>query len=290
MRVSRLPALLLTAVVLVTAAPAAAQTPLPAEGQPDPLDARDAKRVERMEKVVRELRSIVFQLRDSGKPVVVQPADTDARLAEVGEKLGDLEQTLRRLNGSVETTTMELDHTKRENAALKQQVQALAERLTALEGKIAAPPPTETFGGQAPPAGDQASAAPAGDPAKDFTQARQLMLAGDYDGAEQAFADYVQAYPSAPRTAEANYWWGKTLSVRGAHANAAQAYIAAIRGWPQTAWAPDAVVELSRSLVALKKPADACQILGEFGRRYAKAPANIQSRAAATRTQAKCAA
>ena len=85
---------------------------------------------------------------------------------------------------------MELDHTKRENAALKQQVQALAERLTALEGKVAAPPPTETFGGQAPPAGDQASAAPAGDPAKDFTQARQLMLAGDYDGAEQAFADY----------------------------------------------------------------------------------------------------
>src|SRR5690242_3995538 len=98
MRLSRLPALLLTAAVLATAAPAAAQTPLPAEGQPDPLDARDARRVERMEKVVRELRSIVFQLRDSGKPVVVQPADTDARLAEMGEKLNDLEQTLRRLN------------------------------------------------------------------------------------------------------------------------------------------------------------------------------------------------
>ena len=46
----------------------------------DPLDARDAKRVERMEKVVRELRTIVFQLRDTGRPVVVQPADTDARL------------------------------------------------------------------------------------------------------------------------------------------------------------------------------------------------------------------
>lgn len=290
MHVRHLPALLLTAALLATAAPAVAQTPLPAEGQPDPLDARDAKRVERMEKVVRELRSIVFQLRDSGKPVVVQPADTDARLAEVGEKLGDLEQTLRRLNGSVEAATMELDQAKRENAALKQQVQALGERLTALEGKVAAPLPSETFGGQAPPAADQASAAPAGDPAKDFAQARQLMLSGDYDGAEQAFADYVQAYPNAPKTAEANYWWGKTLSVRGAHANAAQAYIAAIRGWPQTAWAPDAVVELSRSLVALKKPADACQILAEFGRRYAKAPPNVQSRAAATRTQAKCAA
>jgi len=63
--------------LLLSAAPALAQTPIE-----DPLDRRDAKRVENMEKVVRELRSIVFQLRDTGKPVVVQPADTDARISE----------------------------------------------------------------------------------------------------------------------------------------------------------------------------------------------------------------
>ena len=52
---------------------------------------------------------------------------------------------------------------------------------------------------------------------------------------------------------------------------------------------PDAVVELSRALIQLKKPADACQTLGELARRYPKAPAAVQSRAAAARTQAKCA-
>jgi tol-pal system protein YbgF len=279
--------MLLALAVLGTAGPAFSQTPLPAEGVPDPLDARDAKRVERMEKVVRELRAIVFQLRDSGKPVVVQPADTDARIAEMADKLGDLEQTLRGLNGSLEGVTRDADQAKRENTALKTQVQTLTERLTALEGKVAsveaAPPAGDTLGGQAP-------TAPAGDPAKDFAQARQLMLAGDYDAAENAFANYVEVYPDAPKTAEARYWLGKTLSVRGAHANAAQAYIGAIRGWPQTAWAPDAVVELARSLVALKKPADACQTLAEFAKRYPKAPAATASRAAATRTQAKCAA
>lgn len=282
----RLPVMLLALAVLGTAGPAVSQTPLPPVGVPDPLDARDAKRVDRMEKVVRELRAIVFQLRDTGKPVVVQPADTDARMAEMADKLGDLEQTLRGLNGSLEGATREADQAKRENAALKTQLQALTERLTAVEGKVAAteaPAPADTLGGQAP-------SAPAGDPAKDFAQARQLMLAGDYDAAEGAFANYVEVYPDAPKTAEARYWLGKTLSVRGAHANAAQAYIGAIRGWPQTAWAPDAVVELARSLVALKKPADACQTLAEFARRYPKAPANIASRAAATRTQAKCAA
>lgn len=277
--------MLLALAVLGTAGPAISQTPLPPVDQPDPLDSRDAKRVERMEKVVRELRSIVFQLRDTGKPVVVQPADTDARMAEMGDKLRDLEQTLRRVNGSIETTTMDLDQAKRENAALKSQLQALSDRLAALEGKIAAQAlaPTETSGDVPPPP-------PVGDPTKDFAQARQLMLAGDYDGAENAFANYVEVYPDAPKTAEARYWLGKTLGVRGAHANAAQAYIGAIRGWPQTSWAPDAVVELARSLVALKKPADACQTLAEFAKRYPKAPAATASRAAATRTQAKCAA
>lgn len=267
--------------VISAAGPAMSQTPLPAP-EVDPLDARDARRVERMEKVVRELRSIVFQMRDSGKPVVVQPADTDARMLEMGERLKDLEETLRRLNGSLETATMELDQAKRENTALKTQVQALSDRITKTEADVAA--------GIAPPPAATEPALPAGDPGKDFTAARQLMLAGDYDAAESAFAAYVANYPDAPRAAEASYWWGKTLSVRGAQADAAKAYIGAIRGWPQTTWAPDAVVELSRSLVALKKPADACQTLAELARRYPKAPATVTSRAAATRTQAKCAA
>ena len=78
--------------------------------------------------------------------------------------------------------------------------------------------------------------------------------------------------------------------MRGANADAAGAFIGAIRGWPRTSWAPDATLELSRSLVALKKPADACQTLDELARRYPKAPAAVMTRAQAVRIQAKCAA
>jgi tol-pal system protein YbgF len=283
---ARFPLALAALAVLTAAGPAMSQTPLP-EPAEDPLDSRDAKRVERMEKVVRELRAIVFQAQKTGKPVVVQPADTDARMAEMADKLGDLEQTLRSLNSTIDSATRDLDVARRENAALKTQVEGLTERLAAAEQKLVAgavAAPEATLGGNPPPA------AAAGDPAKDFVQARQLMLAGDYDAAETAFATFVETYPDSTKTAEANYWLGKTLSVRGAHANAAQAYIGAIRGWPQTGWAPDAVVELSRSLIALKKPTDACQTLAEFSRRYPKAPATVAARAAAARTQAKCAA
>lgn len=285
---ARFPLTLLALAVLATATPASSQTPLP-EPAEDPLDARDAKRVERMEKVVRELRAIVFQFQKTGKPVVVQPADTDARMAEMTEKLGDLEQTLRSLNSTIDTATRDLDATRRENAALKEKVDGLTERLATAEQKLASAGVAAAEDAPAAAPGP-AQAAAAGDPNRDFGEARKLMLAGDYDAAENAFATFVATYPATPRTAEANYWWGKTLSVRGAHAEAAQAYIGAIRGWPQTTWAPDGVVELARSLIALKKPTEACQALAEFTRRYPKPQPNVASRAAAARTQAKCAA
>lgn len=273
---SRFALTLVTLAVLSAAGPSVSQTPME-----DPLDARDAKRVDRMEKVIRELRSIVFQLRDTGKPVVVQPADTDARMDEMARKLGDLEGALKSVNSSLDGVTRDLDQARRDNAALKKQLADTAARLTAAEQKLAeatAPPPPEA----------QPAAQPAGDPAKDFTAARQLMLSGDFDAAEGAFAAYVANYPDAPRAPEASYWWGKTLGARNANAEAARAYITAIRGWPQTTWAPDAVVELARSLVALKKPADACQTVGELARRYPKAPPAVTARAAQVKTQAKC--
>ncbi|HEY2750763.1 tol-pal system protein YbgF [Phenylobacterium sp.] len=275
--------------VLLSAPPFAglafAQTPMD-----DPLDARDAKRMDRMEKVVRELRDIVFHAQKTGAPVVVQPADTDARIAEQASKITDLEQTLTKLNGTLEAATHELDQAQRDNSALKNQLKALSDRLSADEQKMAeaaaaAPPP-------APPPPPEASPQPADNKAAAadaFAKARQLMLSGDYDAAEGAFSSYVTTYPDTTKTPEARYWWGKTLMVRGDNIKAAGAFIGAIRGWPQTAWAPDAVVELSRALVGVKKPADACETLAELKRRYPKAPAAVTTRAAAVRAQAKCA-
>lgn len=269
--------------IFLVAAPSLAQTPMD-----DPLDARDAKRVDRMEKVVRELRDIVFKAQKTGAPVVVEPADTDARIAELTARLSDLEQTLTKLNGSLEATTHELDQARRENKALQGDIKGLSDRLTADEQKAAealaatatpAPPPAPAV---VTPADAKAAAGDA------FGKARQLMLAGDYDGAEAAFSDFVTEYPDAPRTPEARYWWGKTLMVRGDNVKAASAFIGAIRGWPQTAWAPDAVVELARALVGLKKGPDACQALGELDRKYPKAPAPVKARAANVRAQAKC--
>jgi tol-pal system protein YbgF len=270
--------------VVTGAATAWSQTPMP-----DPLDDRSVRRLEKMEKVVRELRSIVFQGRDTGKPVVVMPAETDAQIAALTDRVADLEETLTRLNGANEALTFELQQTRKALTAADASNRALGDRLAALEGRTVQLEAAATAAAQQDPVVEDA-ANDAGDPAGDFAKARKFMNDGDYDAAEAAFTVFVKRFGDTEKGPEARYWLGKTLSVRGANADAASAFIGAIRGWPKTSWAPDATLELSRALVALKKPADACQTLDELARRYPKAPAAVLARAQAVRVQARCAA
>jgi tol-pal system protein YbgF len=290
----KLKAALLASVLALTAAPVLTSIALPSAAMaqtamPDPLDDRSVKRLDKMEKVVRELRAIVFQGRDTGKPVVVQAAETDAQIAALSEKLADLEQTLTRLNGQNETLTHDLDQARRANESEKTRADALDQRLAALEKRLA-DQEAAAAAAAAVAAAPVAAAPTSTDPNTAFKSARQMLLDGDYGSAEQAFAGYVEAFPDSAKAPEARYWLGETQFVREAYSDAAGSYLGAVRGWPQTSWAPDAVLKLSRSLVALKKPADACKTLDELAKRYPKAPAAITAKAATTRVQAKCAA
>ncbi|MDR6627540.1 tol-pal system protein YbgF [Caulobacter segnis] len=286
----KLKSALLAVLFASASAVAVAQTPLPAA---DPLDDRSAKRVERMEKVVRELRAIVFQGRDTGKPVVVQPAETDAQIAALNDRVTDLEQTLTKLNGQNETVTFELNKANKAAADQKARADALEQRLAAIEKTLtdlqaAAANGQMAAGAQATDGAVPPPPPPPADPAVAFKQARQMLLDGDYAAAEQAFSAYVTNYPDNAKTPEARYWLGETLFVREAYTDAAAAYIGAIRGWPQTTWGPDATLKLARSMVALKKTTEACRTLDELAKRYPKAPAQVNSRAASTRVAAKC--
>ena len=64
--------------------------------------------------------------------------------------------------------------------------------------------------------------------------------------------------------------------------------IGAIRGWPKTSWAADAVAKLALSLVQQNKAADACGALGEFSRHYPTANPAAKQRIAAAKVKAGC--
>ena len=196
--------------------------------------------------------------------------------------MADLEATLRTLNGTVETLTSELAQARRELAAVGTENGVLRQRVAQLESAQAAATQVQV----------QAQAAEAArlrdDPAAVYGEARRLMQAGDHARAEAAFTDFLARFPDRPEAAEARYQLGEALYGQQEHADAAQAYIAAVRGWPKTDWAPDAVAKLSSTLVALKQPAEACRSLAELDRRYASAPAAVKARAKQAKTDAKC--
>jgi tol-pal system protein YbgF len=272
--------LVATGFVVIGGAQALAQTPLD-----DPLDDRSAKRLDRMEKVVRELRSIVFQGRETGQPVVVQPADTESQINSLNDKVSDLQQTLARLNGQLEIVRHDLDQSRQDALAAHGDIAALRDRVTALEQRLAAltAPPAPVAS-----AADSLAPAPDADPAAAFAAARHALQAGDFATAEAGFRDFIDHNGDSPRAPQARYYLAKALIARRAWSDAATSDIDAIRGWPQTPWAPDAILDLSRSLAAIKKPADACQTLDELARRYPKASSEVKAGAAQVRAQAQC--
>jgi tol-pal system protein YbgF len=275
---------LVLALALGFAAPAFAQTPL------DPLDDHSAKRLDRMEQALREIRAIVFQGRETGKPVVVQPADTDGQMTALSQKIDDLQQAITRLTGQLESASHDVDQARHETDSLREENGALTARVAALEQKLtaAAPPPEATLQAvpqsQAPPPPPQLDAPAA------LAAARQAYNAGDYAAAETGFHDVIDRFGDTPRGLEARYFLAKIMLKRQAYSDAAATDLAVVRNWPETSWAPDAALDLARAMIGMKEAREACGVLSEIDTHYPKASAQVHAGADDIRSQAGCAA
>jgi tol-pal system protein YbgF len=276
-----------------------------------------AKRFDRIERQLREVRDIVLQARSTGQPVEIKMAGPDPEMATLRTRIDDLELTLRQTTGQIDSLSQELAKTRRDLKALESDNRGLQDRMAAAEGQLAStaqaasqaasqaakPAPEAASPTKAPapvavpkpqaavkvPAAANAAANAAGERTAAFQRAKQLLLDGQFPAASAAFQDYVDQYgDTAPNGPEARYWLGETLFIRGAYADAASAYIGAIRGWPPTVWGAEAVVKLSMSLVELNRIPDACRTLDEFGRRYPAAAPATKARADKARLRAKC--
>jgi tol-pal system protein YbgF len=225
-----------------------------------------------------EMLRMKGQLEGEGgaKGLIGQQAATQAELTAARAKLDDLEATLRSLNGAVEALTGELAAARRELAAARTANGELVERLARLESAGA----EATLRAQA--------VARAADPATAWADARALYEAQRWSEAAAAFEGYATRHADQPNAAEAHYWHAEALREQKNAVDAAQAYIAALEGWPKNSWAPDALVKLSDALIELKETGEACKSLAEFDRRYGSAPAAVKTRAKAARTRAKC--
>jgi tol-pal system protein YbgF len=281
----------MTAALALGAGPLAhAQDASPAPGEPS------VKRLDRFEKELREVRQIVLQAHATGQPVEIKEAGPDPQITALQGRLDESDAVVRQLTGAVETLSHQLDVERKTlddaRAQAAAQVSALAERVDKLEKQTAVLAAAAAAASPTPGSAPETAVAPPNpeDAKAAYAHARQLLENGDYPGAASELQAYIDRYGDTPAAPTARYWLGEAKFIQKDYAAAAAAYLGAIRGWPQTGWAPEAVVKLSQSLLELKKPEDACGALAEFSRRYPHAAPAMKARAQAMRLKAKCAA
>jgi tol-pal system protein YbgF len=100
------------------------------------------RRLDRVERDLKTLQSVVLQSQATGQPVVVRPEGADPAVTAMAARVDDLEMTLQRINGQVETIGHDLDQIRRAEQASEAERRAqdklVGDRLSRLEGQIAA--------------------------------------------------------------------------------------------------------------------------------------------------------
>jgi tol-pal system protein YbgF len=114
----------------------------------------------------------------------------------------------------------------------------------------------------------------------DFDRAKAALDSGDWRGAADQFAVFVQTYPGGPLSSQALYYRGIALEALGELSNAARSYLDSFSGEPEGVVAPDALLRLGVSLAALGQVPDACVTLGEVPVRFPSSPAAVEAQAA----------
>jgi len=211
----------------------------------------------------------------------------DIRIRELSERVTDLERALQGVNAQLEAATRASDLARGDLKALQDRVGALEAPRTgaaATPTPIRAAPANTAAGSPAPP--PATAAAPAAEDG--LTLGRKQLQSGDAATAEATLTAWLAASPGNPKSGEGAYLRGRARGQQSAWADAAADYITALKGWPATWWAPDAVVELARALGRLGKTAESCQALGELSTRYPAAPEGTRRRAAAVGAQSGC--
>ena len=228
---------------------------------PLPATQWDNRRLEQLDRNVRRLERALTQRNAVGQPVIVEldpeVVTLQGQVAQMDRRLGDIEQTVRQVNGELERTTFQLDESTRANAALRTQLTAVEARLKTAEDARAA-------AAAAPVAG----ASPTGDAVADLAAARALTDPSASAAALEAVANNWNGTPSGR---EASWRLGDIRRAANDHASAVQLYATALNGWPTAPWAGETTLKLARALVATDRDAQACGALAEFNRRYAAA-------------------
>ncbi len=112
-----------------------------------------------------------------------------------------------------------------------------------------------------------------------YENAFSLLKSGQYDAAEQGFADFLSQNPSHQLAGNAKYWLGESYYARGQYDKASRTFAEAYQQYPKSAKAPDNLLKLGMSLAGQGKKEDACIALGQIEKEFAATAGPVLRRA-----------
>ncbi|MEE8394367.1 MAG: tol-pal system protein YbgF [Rhodospirillales bacterium] len=129
---------------------------------------------------------------------------------------------------------------------------------------------------------------PPGSPKEQYKFARRLLLSQQFDKAEIALREFVQAHPDDPLNSNARYWLGETFYVRGDFRSAAKVFMEGYKASPNGTKAADTLFKLGKSLASLDKKQNACTAYAKLNKDFPDAPANLTRLVAREQKRNEC--
>ncbi|MDQ0321762.1 tol-pal system protein YbgF [Pararhizobium capsulatum DSM 1112] len=114
------------------------------------------------------------------------------------------------------------------------------------------------------------------------------VLSGDYSVAEGEFRDYLDAFPSGEKAADASFWMGEAQYSQGKFNDAAKTFLNAHQAFGTSPKAPEMLLKLGMSLAALDNKDTACATLREVSKRYPKASPAVNAKVKSEQSRLAC--
>lgn len=119
-----------------------------------------------------------------------------------------------------------------------------------------------------------------------FNAALNLLASARYDEARAQFRAFADANPSDGYAPQAIYWAGDIEYVQKDFANAARSFLEVLKKYPASSRAPDSMLKLGQSLIAMGQTKEGCRTLAALNTQYPKASKPIVQQAANERKTA----
>ncbi|MAQ70777.1 MAG: tol-pal system protein YbgF [Alphaproteobacteria bacterium] len=243
--------------------------------------------------------------------------------ANIEVRLNSIEEQMRNLTGQVEEATYKAEQNE---ATLKRQINDMEMRLNALEGNNTLPnnvengssvminpdaTPNDPMQTNLPQPSDDAYydsdgsssidstipnaasnnvsvASASADATTSYEAAYSQLKAGNNEAAQQAFQNFLIAYPDDQLAANARYWLGETYYVQNNYEGAAKSFAEAYKKNPKGPKAADNLLKLGLSLSGMGRNEDACVALQQLEKEFGPTRSALVRRGEQEREKLSC--